>query len=134
TDAHERALLAEIGVDVVLAGTGSRGKGLERAVAAVTEGVSRIAPQVRESVDFHDMAEEAEALAPDLLVGHSKGYTYARGWNVPLVRVGFPIHDRFGGQRRLHLGYRGALELFDRIVNTLLEKKQTDSDVGYGYL
>jgi nitrogenase molybdenum-iron protein NifN len=128
------ALLAEIGVDVVLAGTGSRGRGLERAVAEITRGVARVAPVVREGVDFHDMAAEAEALAPDLLIGHSKGYTYARAWNVPLVRVGFPIHDRFGGQRRLHLGYRGALELFDRIVNTVLEKKQADSDIGYGYM
>jgi nitrogenase molybdenum-iron protein NifN len=48
--------------------------------------------------------------------------------------VGFPIHDRFGGQRMLHLGYKGALEIFDRIVNAMLEKKQADSDVGYGYL
>jgi len=128
------AFLAEIGVDVVLAGTGSRGRGLERAVAEVTHGLARIAPTVREGVDFHDLAAEAETLKPDLLIGHSKGYTYARGWNVPLVRVGFPIHDRFGGQRRLHLGYKGALELFDRIVNTVLEKKQADSDVGYGYL
>ncbi len=103
-------------------------------MAEVTHGVARVAPVVREGVDFHDMAAEAEALAPDLLIGHSKGYTYAKAWNVPLVRVGFPLHDRFGGQRRLHLGYKGALELFDRIVNTVLEKKQADSDIGYGYM
>jgi nitrogenase molybdenum-iron protein NifN len=128
------ALLAEIGVDVVLAGTGSRRKGVEKAVAAVTDGVARMAPQVREGVDFHDISEEAADLKPDLLIGHSKGYTYARAWNVPLVRVGFPIHDRFGGQRVLHLGYKGTLAIFDRIVNAVLEKKQADSDIGYGYL
>jgi nitrogenase molybdenum-iron protein NifN len=50
------------------------------------------------------------------------------------VRVGFPIHDRFGGQRMLHVGYRGTQELFDRLVNTILERKQEDSAVGYGYL
>jgi len=53
---------------------------------------------------------------------------------VPLVRVGFPIHDRLGGQRILHLGYRGAQQLFDTIVNTLMERKQEDSEVGYSYL
>jgi hypothetical protein len=46
---------------------------------------------------------------------------------VPLIRVGFPIHDRIGGQRVLHLGYRGAQELFDRIINALLEVKQETS-------
>jgi len=128
------AFLAEIGVDVVLAGTGSRNKGMENAVAKVTDGVSRIAPEVREGVDFHDIAEEAGALAPDLLVGHSKGYKYAKAWNIPLVRVGFPIHDRFGGQRLLHLGYKGALNLFDMVVNTVIKQKQNDSPIGYGYI
>ena len=128
------AFLSEIGVDVVLAGTGARKKGLDNAIASVTNGVARIAPEVREGVDFHDIAEEAEALKPDLLIGHSKGYKYAKEWNIPIVRVGFPIHDRFGGQRILHLGYKGALNLFDMIVNTVIEKKQTDSDIGYGYI
>ncbi len=128
------AFLAEIGVDVVLAGTGARAKGLEEAISRVTDGVARMAPEVREGVDFHDIAAEAESLAPDLLVGHSKGYRYAKAWGVPLVRVGFPVHDRFGGQRIFTLGYKGSLNLFDRVVNAMIEKKQADSSVGYGYI
>lgn len=128
------AFLAEIGVDVVLAGTGSRKRGVEEAIAQVTDGVARMAPEVREGVDFLDIAAEAETLNPDLVIGHSKGYRYAKAWDVPLIRVGFPIHDRFGGQRTLHLGYRGALNLFDRVVNAVIEKKQADCSVGYGYI
>jgi nitrogenase molybdenum-iron protein NifN len=67
-------------------------------------------------------------------MGSSKGYQTARSLNVPLIRVGFPIHDRIGGQRVLHLGYRGAQELFDRIINALLEVKQETSPIGYSYL
>lgn len=128
------SFLSEIGVEVILAGTGARGKGLEKAIAAATEGVARKMPIVREGVDFHDIADEAEELKPDLMIGHSKGYQYAKAWNIPLIRVGFPIHDRFGGQRILHIGYSGALSLYDKIVNAMLEKKQGDSDIGYGYL
>jgi nitrogenase molybdenum-iron protein NifN len=128
------AFLSEIGVDVVLAGTGARGKGLDEAIARVTDGVARVAPEVREGVDFHDIAAEAGELAPDLLVGHSKGYRYAEAWGVPLVRVGFPIHDRFGGQRIRTLGYGGAQALFDRVVNAVIGKKQSDSSIGYGYI
>ncbi|QJB56790.1 nitrogenase component 1 [Pseudodesulfovibrio sp. zrk46] len=128
------SFLAEIGVDVVLAGSGSRKKGMGEAIAKVTDGVSRMAPEVREGVDFHDIAAEAEELAPDLLIGHSKGYRYAKAWGIPLIRVGFPVHDRFGGQRLLHLGYKGALSMFDRVVNAVIEKKQADSSVGYGYI
>ncbi len=71
---------------------------------------------------------------PDLLLGHSKGYHLARRWQLPLVRVGFPIHDRFGGHRILHLGYRGAQSLLDRIVNAVLARKQETSQVGYSYI
>ena len=128
------AFLSEIGVDVVLAGTGARRSGLSEAIARVTDGVARIAPEVREGVDFHDIAEEAGELKPDLLIGHSKGYKYAKAWNVPLIRVGFPIHDRFGGQRIETLGYKGTQRLFDRVVNAVIEKKQADSSIGYGYI
>ena len=38
------------------------------------------------------------------------------------------------GQRLRHVGYGGAQELFDRLVNLFLERKQDDSAVGYGYL
>ena len=77
----------------------------------------------------------ARELSPDLVIGNSKGYrVLARDLNVPLIRVGFPIHDRFGAQRVQHLGYAGAQILFDRIVNAVIDRKQTDSDIGYGYI
>lgn len=128
------AFLAEIGVKPILCATGATCKNFKAQLAAVTEGLLPEPPEAREGVDFHDIAEQAADLAPDLLVGHSKGYTYAKAWNVPLMRVGFPIHDRFGGQRMRHVAYGGALELFDRLVNVVLERKQEDSAVGYGYL
>ncbi len=128
------SFLSEIGVIPVLVGTGGKGRGLAGAIAAAAGDCLTGPPRVLEGVDFHEIAEQAAELAPELLVGNSKGYRYARAWNVPLLRVGFPIHDRFGGQRLLHLGYRGALELYDRLVNILLEKQQSDSPIGYGYL
>jgi len=76
----------------------------------------------------------AAEIKPDFLIGSSKGYGLARSLDVPLVRVGFPIHDRIGGQRILHVGYQGAQELYDRVVNSLMECKQKQSTVGYSYL
>ncbi|MFZ2088285.1 MAG: nitrogenase component 1, partial [Desulfobaccales bacterium] len=104
------------------------------AIAEVTRDLLPEPPLVRDGIDFYEIGGELENLAPDLFIGHSKGYQLAKHWQVPLIRVGFPIHDRFGGQRILHLGYRGAQGLLDRIVNAVLEKKQADSPVGYGYL
>jgi nitrogenase molybdenum-iron protein NifN len=91
-------------------------------------------PEVAEGVDFFDIADKARELKPDFFLGHSKGFGLAREMNAPLIRVGFPIHDRFGGQRIRHLCYLGAQELFDRVVNAMIEKKQADSPIGYGYI
>ena len=128
------SFLAEIGVKPVLCASGGRSGRLAAAVAEVTGNLLPEPPVVKEGVDFYEIAEEAETLAPDLLVGHSKGYHLAKRWQIPLVRVGFPIHDRFGGPRILHLGYRGAQGLLDQIVNAMLERKQETSPVGYGYM
>jgi nitrogenase molybdenum-iron protein NifN len=84
--------------------------------------------------DFATIGEMARGLAPDFMIGSSKGYSLARELDIPLIRVGFPIHDRIGGQRILHLGYRGAQQLFDAVTNTLLERAQERSPVGYSYL
>lgn len=128
------SFLTEIGMKPVLVATGARNVNLEQHIKDVCGDLLGEMPEIHEGVDFHDIAERSAGLAPDLLVGHSKGYRYARDWDVPLVRVGFPVHDRFGGQRLLHIGYRGALTLLDRLVNVILEKKQSDSPIGYGYL
>jgi nitrogenase molybdenum-iron protein NifN len=58
----------------------------------------------------------------------------ARKLGVPIVRVGFPIHDRIGGQRQLHVGYRGTQNVFDLICNALMEAKQENSPIGFMYV
>jgi nitrogenase molybdenum-iron protein NifN len=128
------SLLAEIGVQPVLCASGGKSSRFKEAITEVLTGLPCEMPEVREDVDFYDIEEKAKSLDIDLLVGHSKGYTFARKHGVPLVRVGFPIHDRMGGQRILHLGYHGAQMLFDTITNTMIAKKQDDSDVGYSYM
>ena len=128
------AFLAEIGVRPVLAATGSKSKSFIPAITRACEGVCPDLPLMRTGADFYEIQEEARDMEPDFLLGHSKGYKFARSADIPLIRVGFPIHDRFGGQRTLHIGYSGALSLLDTIINTILERQQTTSAVGYGYL
>ena len=129
------AFLAEIGIRPVLAASGGGSGRLSAAISAVCGSILTEMPRVMEDVDFHDIVEQARAMSPDLVLGNSKGYrVLARELGIPLVRVGFPVHDRFGAQRLRHLGYQGALSLFDSIVNAVLEKNQEESDVGYGYL
>lgn len=127
------SFLAETGIIPVLCASGGKSG---RLAASLREAIPTLdeRTQIREGVDFAEIGELAETLSPDILVGNSKGYSLARRLRIPLIRVGFPIHDRIGGQRVLHIGYRGAQQLYDTVVNTLLEVKQNTSTVGYSYL
>jgi nitrogenase molybdenum-iron protein NifN len=127
------AFLCEIGVTPVLCASGGRSRHFEKAIRVAAPSLPA-ETVVKEGFDFAETAEIAPELKPDFLIGSSKGYKISRSLDVPLIRVGFPIHDRIGGQRVLHLGYRGAQELYDRIVNSLLEAKQDYSTIGYSYL
>ncbi len=126
--------LSEIGILPVICATGDDGGRLAPAVKQSLDQKHHARIKIIEGVDFVDIEAAVAEAKPDLMIGHSKGYSLARRLNVPLVRIGFPIHDRVGGSRLLHLGYQGAQALFDRIANTLLERRQDDSDVGYTYL
>lgn len=126
--------LSEIGILPVVCGTGDRKSHLAAALQASLDEKQFAKIQVVEGVDFVDIETLARETRPDLIIGHSKGYSLSRKLGIPLVRIGFPIHDRVGGARLLHVGYEGALALFDRIANTLLEKRQANSEVGYTYM
>ncbi len=128
------SFLAEIGVQPVLCASGGRSGMLEKAVRGVCDGLLSETPQIHEGMDFYEIEKLAAELDPDIIIGHSKGYHLARKMDIPIVRVGFPVHDRIGGQRILHIGYQGAQQMFDNIANALLTKKQNDSETGYSYM
>ena len=68
------------------------------------------------------------------MIGNSKGYKISELLDVPLIRTGFPVHDRIGAGNIMHVGYKGALSLFEKTVNCILEIKQKENSIQYGYL
>lgn len=119
----------EIGAVPVVCATGARNRALAPALAALGA-----AGETLDDTDFTAIEAACRPAKCDLVMGSSKGYRMARALGVPLLRFGFPIHDRLGAGRLLSMGYRGTTRLFDSIVNTLLERKQETSSIGYSYL
>ena len=120
-------------IPVVCASGGTSGQ-FERAIEAIIPDRADKGIQVREGMDFVDLGDLAKDLAPDIFIGSSKGFSITKKTGCPLLRVGFPIHDRIGGSRILHIGYRGAQQLFDRLANALIEARQDASGIGYSYM
>ncbi len=118
--------MLELGMHPVLVATGSKSRDFGKKIGQIFE---EIRPELKYSVldgiDFDSLNDAVTECSPDILIGNSNGRYIAKVRDIPLVRVGLPIHDRVGAQRILTVGYRGALELLDRITNTILEATDT---------
>jgi nitrogenase molybdenum-iron protein beta chain len=71
---------------------------------------------------------------PDFLIGNSYGKFIQRDtmhkgkeFEVPLVRLGFPIFDRHHLHRMTTLGYEGAMYMLTSLVNAVLERIDDDT-------
>jgi len=127
------SFLEEIGIIPALCATGAVTGTFKKTVLSCITG-NHEGLTIVEDTDFVTMLEMCKTIKPDIIIGNSKGYFLARRLGIPLVRVGFPVHDRLGGQRILHIGYRGSQQLFDRIVNAFIESGQDKSNIGYSYI
>ncbi|NNM51976.1 MAG: nitrogenase molybdenum-iron protein subunit beta [Pseudomonadales bacterium] len=71
---------------------------------------------------------------PDFMIGNSYGKFIQRDtlhkgkeFEVPLIRLGFPIFDRHHLHRQTTLGYEGAMQILTTLVNSVLERLDEDT-------
>ncbi|HFB2048475.1 MAG TPA: Nitrogenase molybdenum-iron protein beta chain [Hyphomicrobiaceae bacterium MAG_BT-2024] len=71
---------------------------------------------------------------PDFMIGNSYGKFIQRDtlykgkeFEVPLIRIGFPIFDRHHMHRQTTYGYEGAMQILTTLVNTILERLDDDT-------
>ena len=112
----------ENGVFPAVVATGSQvGKLNELLATALADGVENSSILIE--TDFAHILAASQEARVNIAIGPSDGRYLTEKGEIPLVRLGFPIHDRVGGQRLLSVGYTGTMMLLDRITNTLLENK-----------
>lgn len=119
------SLCAENGIFPAVVATGTEVEGLEARIRG-TAGNFEEQPLVLTDVDFYTLRQHVKERNVNLLLGHSGGSKMAGEEDIPLVRIGFPVHDRMGAQRREYTAYRGTMNLLDRITNSLLSRKYRD--------
>ena len=128
------AFLDEIGMVPSVCASGASAGKLERLLRKAIPDFDAKGITVLDDADFDLLEKTLEKTSVKVMIGSSKGYKISRKMKIPLVRCGFPVHDRVGGARIAHVLYKGSQQLFDRIVNTLLEAAQEDSAVGFSYM
>jgi nitrogenase molybdenum-iron protein beta chain len=117
-------LLAEMGIQPKYVLTATDSQPWAESLMKLSEELG-IDIEIMPKSDLHALHEKIKHEPVDIIVGHSKGKYLEEDLGIPLIRVGFPVEDRFGFHRRAVVGYKGATYLVDEITNAVLAKKGT---------
>jgi nitrogenase molybdenum-iron protein beta chain len=82
---------------------------------------------VKDSCDLFELHQHIIQKPVDLLLGTSMGKQIAKAEDIPLVRAGFPIIDRYVHSYMPLVGYRGAMRLIERIGDAIMDRMDRDS-------
>lgn len=113
-------LCMENGIVPEIVATGTQSEKLKERLKA--KDLSKTA-LILDDTDFDTIQKYVRERHVNLLIGNSDGKFIMEKEDVPLVRIGFPIHDQVGGQRKLYVGYEGTLRFLDDLTNTILDHK-----------
>ncbi|MHB1116868.1 nitrogenase molybdenum-iron protein subunit beta [Sideroxydans sp.] len=122
--------LMELGVEPlhVLCNNGSKKwtKAMEKMLAESPYGAKT---QLFAGADLWHFRSLVLTEKPDFMIGNSYGKFIQRDtlhkgkeFEVPLIRIGFPIFDRHHLHRATTLGYEGAMQMLTTLVNAVMER------------
>ncbi|MBZ4645945.1 MAG: multifunctional nitrogenase iron molybdenum cofactor biosinthesis protein NifN/nitrogenase [Clostridia bacterium] len=116
-------LCCENGIKPLLIATGTKSELLNSYLKEDLDSVGEPC-LILDDTDFETIQKYAKAFHANLLIGNSDGKWIEEKDGISLVRIGFPVHDRVGAQRKVNTGYDGSMRFLDDITNTLLEDKE----------
>lgn len=79
------------------------------------------------SGDLFELHQWIKEDGVDLLIGGTHGKYIARAEDIPFVRAGFPIIDRYIHSYLPLTGYKGGMRLAELITNALMDRQDRDS-------
>ncbi len=115
-------LVQENGMEVCLAATGNVSKTFTKRMKELLDCDEGVA---LDDTDFETIRDKIKEKAVNLMIGNGNGKFIWEKDGIDLVRVGFPVHDHIGAQRKKRMGYKGSIRLLDEIVNKLLDQKHS---------
>jgi nitrogenase molybdenum-iron protein beta chain len=83
--------------------------------------------KAKASGDLFELHQWIKEESVDLLIGGTHGKYIARAEDIPFVRAGFPIIDRYIHSYMPLVGYRGAMRLAEIISNALMDRQDRDA-------
>jgi len=81
---------------------------------------------VKANADLFELHQWIKNEPVDLMIGSTYGKQIAKAEDIPFIRAGFPVLDRYGGPLQPIVGYAGAIRMVEQITNALLDRFDRD--------
>ena len=122
------AFVLELGMIPKYILTGTPGNQFEAAGKALLEKFGVEGCMVKAEGDLFLLHQWIKNEKVDLLIGGTHGKTIARAEDIPLVRMGFPIIDRYIHSYMPLVGYKGAMRMAELITNAIMDYQDSHCD------
>ncbi len=107
--------------------TGTPGEAFEREAADLFAKFGLEGCKAKAAGDLYELHQWIKQESVDILIGGTHGKHIARTEDIPFVRAGFPIIDRYIHSYMPLVGYKGAIRLAELITNALMDRQDRDS-------
>ena len=107
--------------------TGTPGKEFEKIVNGLFEEFGVEGCKCKVEADLFELHQWIKNEKVDLLIGGTHSKYIARAEDVPFLRAGFPILDRYVHSYMPLVGYRGAMRLMELMLMVLMDREDRDA-------
>lgn len=106
--------------------TGTPGTAFEKTAIALFEQFGIEGCTAKAAGDLFELHQWIKNERVDILIGGTHGKYIARAEDIPFVRAGFPIIDRYVHSYMPLVGYRGAMRILELVLNALMDRQDRD--------
>jgi nitrogenase molybdenum-iron protein beta chain len=121
------SLVLEMGMIPKYVITGTPKEEFVRRVEELFEQYEVTGCMAKASADLFELHQRIKNERVDLLIGSTYGKQIARAEDIPFIRAGFPVIDRYGGPLQPIVGYGGGMRMVEKITNALMDRFDRDS-------
>ncbi|BCZ47481.1 nitrogenase molybdenum-iron protein subunit beta [Clostridium gelidum] len=107
--------------------TGTPGMAFEKEINALFAEFGVEGSIVKQDSDLFYLHQLIKNETVDLLMGGTHGKYIAKAEDIPLVRVGFPVLDRYVHSLMPVTGYRGGMRLLELMLGALMDRQDRDA-------
>ena len=108
--------------------TGTPGKAFEATINALFEKFGVEGCRCKAESDLFELHQWIKNEKVDLLIGGTYSKHIARAEDIPFVRAGFPIIDRYVHSYMPLVGYKGGMRILELILTALMDRQDRDAE------